>query len=326
MRTPDFWRHEGGVLGPLLAPLGWCYGLGTRLRLVATQPWKASVPVLCVGNVVAGGAGKTPVALSLGGQLRERGLHVHYLGRGHGGRAVGPLEVDPAKHDAGDVGDEALLLARAGPTWVSRDRAAGARAAAEGADVIVMDDGFQNPSLAKDLSLVVVDGGYGFGNNRIIPAGPLRESVGAALARADALVVIGDGAEGIKGHAEVRRRGLPVLEARIVPGPEAEGLSGMAVVAFAGIARPEKFFATLEEIGCQVTAAHAFPDHHGFSTAEIERLKREAEELGATPVTTAKDAVRLSEADRDGVTVLTISLEWVDEVSLDSVLSPLFRG
>ena len=196
MRAPDFWRRGGGPLGAVLTPLGWGYGLATRLRLAMANPFKASVPVLCVGNLIAGGAGKTPVTLSLGRRLMDQGRKVHFLSRGYGGRRAGPLRVDPDHHGAREVGDEALLLARCAPAWVARDRPGGCRAAiAGGARAIIMDDGFQNPYLAKDVSLLVVDGAYGFGNGRVMPAGPLREPVEAGLARADALVLIGaDGA------------------------------------------------------------------------------------------------------------------------------------
>ena len=324
MRAPDFWRRGGGPLGAVLTPLGWGYGLVTRLRLAMANPFKASVPVLCVGNLVAGGAGKTPVALSLGKRLMDQGRKVHFLSRGYGGFQTGPLRVDPDSHRAVDVGDESLLLAAAAPTWISRDRALGVRAAAEGADLIIMDDGFQNPSVAKDLSLLVVDGGFGFGNGRMIPAGPLREPVAPALDRAGALVVIGQDKAGIANRPDVLTAGLPVLKAGVEPGPEAEGLKGTPVVGFAGIGSPEKFFATLRRIGCDVVAVHPFPDHGPYSADDIRRLKTEAGEKKAALVTTEKDFQRLPENQRDGIRVLTITLKWADEASLDAVLRPLF--
>ncbi len=326
VRAPEFWRR-GGILGSALAPAGWCYGLCARVRFAAARPVKAVVPVLCVGNLVVGGAGKTPVSLNVGRRLIERGRKVHFLSRGYGGRAAGPLRVDPQNHTAADVGDEALLLAARAPAWVSRDRAAGVRAAgaaAEGPEVILMDDGFQNPSVVKDMSLLVVDGEYGFGNGRLIPAGPLRETVSSALSRADAIVLIGEDSAGIENHPAVKASGLPVLKARVRPGPEAEDLKGQSVVAFAGIANPEKFFRTLAEAGCEIRASHAFPDHHPFGEGDIQRLKSEAGDLNAKLVTTEKDAMRLSPAALSGIVVLTISLEWEDETALDAVLGPLF--
>ena len=322
MRAPDFWgRGNAGLVSTALLPLAWVYGLAARVRFMTARSWRAPVPVLCVGNLVAGGAGKTPVALSLGARLLERGVAAHFLTRGYGGRNAGPLRVDCDNHDAREVGDEALLLARCAPTWVARDRAAGARAAvADGAAAIVMDDGLQNPSLQKDVSLVVVDGAYGFGNGRLMPAGPLRETVATGLARAHAVVVIGADETGST------RLAPQVLRARLEPGPEAVALSGKSVVAFAGIGNPKKFFDTLRSIGCRVAAAHAFPDHHPFTAAEIDRLCRSARDLGAVPVTTAKDAVRLPPDAGNGIQVLTITLEWEDEAALDTILRPVMDG
>lgn len=324
MRAPDFWRREGGFLGGALAPLGWGYGLGTRIRFALARPGKCPVPVLCVGNVVAGGAGKTPVALSLGERLMKQGRKVHFLSRGFGGTQAGPLAVDPATHTVRDVGDEALLLAAQAPAWIAADRLAGARAAAQGADAVIMDDGFQNPAVAKDLSFLVVDGRYGFGNGRMIPAGPLREPVADAMGRADVLVVMGDDEAGVGNHPDVQEQGLPVLKAQVRPGTLVGELKGGPVIAFAGIADPEKFFATLEDAGCDLSARHAFPDHHPYSPQDIQRLKTEAGEMKASLVTTAKDAARLSPRDLEGIKVLTISVEWSDEALLDEVLRPLF--
>ena len=322
VRAPDFWgKGNAGLISAALLPVAWIYGMAARLRFMTARSWGAPVPVLCVGNLVAGGAGKTPVALSLGARLLERGVAAHFLTRGYGGRNPGPLRVDSDRHDFHEVGDEALLLARCAPTWVARDRAAGARAAiADGAAAIVMDDGLQNPSLEKDLSLVVVDGGYGFGNGRLMPAGPLRESVAAGLARVHGVVVIGADQTGV---AQLAPR---VLGARLKPGPEAAALSGKAVVAFAGIGNPEKFFDTLRSIGCRVEAAHAFSDHHPFTAAEIDRVRRQARDLGAVPVTTAKDAVRMPSNAENGIQVLTITLEWEDEAVLDTLLWPVMDG
>lgn len=325
MYAPEFWRRPG-PLCVLLAPAGWLYGLATRMRFALATPWRAPVKVVCVGNLVAGGAGKTPVVLSLGAHLAERGLTVHFLGRGYGGVAAGPLRVDPVKHDATAVGDEALLLARVAPTWVARDRAAGVRAAAVGADMVILDDGLQDPSVIKDLSLAVVDGGYGFGNRRVVPAGPLREPVTTGLARVQAIVVVGADDAGVAADDDVRARGVPVVNADIAPGPEAARLRGHPVVAFAGIGRPQKFFATLETIGCQVAAAHAFADHHRYASDGIARLKADARERGATLVTTEKDAARLSPDDRDGIEILSIGLAWSDEEALDRLLEPLAGG
>ena len=318
MRTPAFWYQPAGALAGLLAPVGALYGLGGALRMWRTTPHHAGVPVLCVGNLVAGGAGKTPVAVSILQALRARGVAAHALTRGHGGAERGPLAVDPARHGAADVGDEALLLAGHAPTWVARDRAAGALAAvAAGARAVVMDDGFQNPALAKDLSLLVVDGATGFGNGRLVPAGPLREPVARGLARADAVVVMGEDRAGVAARVAPR----PVLRARV----EAEdgSLAGRRVLAFAGIGRPEKFFATLRALGAEVAEAHAFADHHPYREDEVRRLLDRAAALAAEPVTTAKDAFRLPAAQRDRVRVLPVRAVWDDPAALDALLDRL---
>src|SRR5437764_3262739 len=193
MRAPEFWHEPPGLAANLLAPVGAAWDIAARLRRAVARPYRAPLPVVCVGNLVAGGSGKTPIVLSLAGMLREAGIAVHIVTRGYGGDLAGPVRVDPGRHDAIAVGDEALLLAAQAPCWVARDRAAGIAAAAEaGAAIVLLDDGFQNPSVAKDLSLVVVDSEYGFGNGRVMPAGPLREPVAPGLARADAIVLIGD--------------------------------------------------------------------------------------------------------------------------------------
>jgi len=317
MKAPGFWRADG-ALPALLSPLSLGMIAGAWLRRRMTTPYRAPVPVICVGNLVAGGAGKTPVAIALGQRLAARGKAVHFLSRGYGGREAGPLRVDPGKHAAADVGDEPLLLARVAPSWIARDRAAGATAAvAAGAEAIVLDDGFQNPTVAKDLSLLVVDGNYGFGNGHVIPAGPLREPRAAGLARADAVVLMEpDGA----GVASLLPPGMPVLRATLAP-TDADTLRGRTVFAFAGIARPEKFFATLESIGCRMAARRAFPDHHPFSDAEIATLLADAARAGAVPVTTEKDAIRLPRALRDRVATLPVALRWADEAAVETLLA-----
>ncbi len=301
-----------GLAAGLLAPLGTAWDAASRLRRALARPYRAPVPVVCVGNLVAGGSGKTPVVLALAGSIGASGVALHIVTRGYGGRLGGPLRVDPARHDAAAVGDEALLIAASSPCWVARDRAAGVRAAvASGAAAILLDDGFQNPGIAKDLSLVVVDAEYGFGNRRVIPAGPLREPAAVGLARADAIVLIGDGAapEG------VREAGCPIFRAELEP-VLGERFAGARVVAFAGIGRPEKFLATLNRVGASVIAAHPFPDHHRFSDAEIARLRDAAEEGDARLVTTAKDWVRLPARLRGGIEVLEVRVRWHDRAAV----------
>ncbi len=313
---PEFWS-AGGALATLLQPLAALHGGVGTLRRSLASPWHAPLPVLCVGNLVAGGAGKTPIALSLATLLAGQGRRPHIVTRGYGGRLRGPTAVEPARHAASEVGDEALLLAAAAPCWIARDRIAGVRRAhAAGADLVLLDDGFQNPSLAKDLSLVVVDGGYGFGNARLMPAGPLRETVADGLGRATALVLIGEDRHGIAARLPP---GLPVLHARLTP-RDATDLVGRRVLAFAGIGRPTKFYASLTELGAEIVERHDFPDHHPYRESELRRLLAAAQAQAAIPVTTAKDWVRLPAALRDAVRILDIAVEWREETELLGLL------
>lgn len=324
MRAPGFWYGPPGWAAVALTPLSWLWRLGGALR--ATKPQAAPVPVLCVGNLVAGGTGKTPVVRDLVARLRSRDVAAASLSRGHGGRLPGPQLVDPVRHDAGDVGDEPLLLAMSNPAWIGRDRVAAARAmAAAGVDAIIMDDGFQNHALRKDLSLIVVDGGAGFGNGRVMPAGPLREPVDTGLSRADALVVIGEG----PGLAAARAvaGACPLLTARLVPdGAVADGLRDRPVLAFAGIGRPAKFFATLRDTGARLVAECSFDDHHPFSEAELSTLAAHAVREGAILVTTEKDAMRLTPAWRERVMTLPVRLSWDDPAAVDGLLDRLMGG
>jgi tetraacyldisaccharide 4'-kinase len=323
MRAPDFWREPPGLIAGLLAPLGVAVDAAGRLRRAVARPYRAPVPVVCVGNLVAGGSGKTPVVLSLASFLAACGVAAHIVMRGYGGRAVGPLKVDPATHDAAAVGDEALLAAAVAPCWVARDRAAGVRTAvAAGAAAILLDDGFQNPSVAKDLSLVVVDTGYGFGNGRLIPAGPLRERIACGLRRAEAIVLIGDGTEPTP--ALVADTNRPIMRATLVP-VDWFRFVGAPVVAFAGIGRPEKFFASLHDVGAKLVAEHGFPDHHPYRAAELAALRREAASAGARLITTAKDWARLPASERTDIAVLDVELRWHDENALGGVLAPLIE-
>jgi tetraacyldisaccharide 4'-kinase len=329
MRAPEFWRASGGLMATsiagLLAPLGNAWDAAGRLHRAVARPYRAPVAVICVGNLVAGGSGKTPVVLSLADGLAAMGIDVHVVTRGYGGRLAGPIQVDPTRHDADAVGDEALLIAAKAPCWLAHDRAAGVRAAvAAGADAILMDDGFQNPSVEKHLALVVVDGDYGFGNRRVIPAGPLREKVTRGLARADAIVLLGEGPE----PSELRASGRPILRATLEPvrsDNPGQNLAGAPVVAFAGIGRPEKFIASLDRAGANVVAAHSFPDHHRFADREIAGLRREAERAGALLVTTAKDWVRLSPAMRAGTVVFEVEIKWRDRAAVTHLLSETLR-
>jgi tetraacyldisaccharide 4'-kinase len=318
VREPDFWQR-GGEPWParLLLPVAGIYAAATVLRRHLHRPYRPPVPVIVAGGLTLGGAGKTPLALAIAERLADR--HPHFLSRGYGGRARGPLLVDPARHDAREVGDEPLLLAGLQPTWVARDRAAGARAAvAAGAGALILDDGFQNPFLAKDLALLAIDGASGIGNGRVFPAGPLREPAGLALGRAHAVVRIGEDQAGI---AELVAGRCPILAARLVPAPETAALAGQRLFAFTGIGRPEKFFASLRSIGADLVATRAFPDHHPFAAKEVEALLAEASGMKARAVTTAKDQVRLTAAARRQVIVFEVRLDFTEPAALDALLA-----
>ena len=328
MRAPGFWHGEPGVLSALLSPLGAVYAGATRRRLARGPRERVGVPVICVGNLNAGGTGKTPAVIALAERLRDRGIAAHAVSRGHGGTLEGPVRVDERRHTAAETGDEPLLLAAFLPTWVAKDRAEGAQAAvAAGAQAIVLDDGFQNPALAYDLSIVVVDAHVGFGNGRVIPAGPLREPVATGLGRADLVLSIGD--EVAQARFAARwGTSLPVphVTGRLDPLPMGLPMKGLPVLAFAGIGRPEKFFQTLKAMGADVRATHALSDHQPLSEALMTRMLREARAMGAQVVTTEKDAVRLAPALRSQVMTVPVRLRLDDWGPVDAGLDRVFGG
>ena len=289
-------------------------------RRVARPGWVAPVPVLCVGNATVGGAGKTPLCLDILARLRARGVEAHALTRGHGGDGRFVRRVDAARDNARVVGDEALLLAGLAPTWTGADREASARAAvAAGARALVMDDGLQNPSLVRDAGVLVIDGAVGFGNGHLLPAGPLREPVTAAAARCGVAVLIGADETGALAALPA---GMVVLRAAMVPGAAMAAMAGQRVVAFAGIGRPGKFFATLRQAGIVVAAEAGFADHHVYAVRELAGLRRQAAALGAALVTTTKDYVRLNAASQAGVLPLDVRLSWENEAAVEDLSKP----
>jgi tetraacyldisaccharide 4'-kinase len=297
LRAPFFWYRRKSVLASALAPLGAVYGRIAEKRFAQGDPYRSRLPVICVGNFTSGGGGKTPTAIAVAKLLAELGAKPAFLTRGYGGTTEGPEFVKKG-HGAEEVGDEPLLLAEIAPTMVSADRPAGAKAI-EGstASVIVMDDGFQNPSLAKDLSLIVVDSESGIGNGLVMPAGPLRAPLEAQMARADALIVIGDGGRANPLAETFAAQGKPVLKARMAPRQDRRWLSVLPVIGFAGIARPEKFFATLRNNGARLIDQRSYPDHYRYSERQARSLLREAKDYNAMLVTTEKDWVRLPADD-----------------------------
>ncbi|RXH15709.1 tetraacyldisaccharide 4'-kinase [Bradyrhizobium guangzhouense] len=324
MREPAFWYRPRSPKSHLLSPLGALYG-AIAARRMAREGLDAGIPVLCVGNYHVGGAGKTPTVLALTKLLRELGETPVVLSRGYGGRRKGPVMVDRNSHTAADVGDEPLMMVRDVPVAVARDRIDGvALAKSQGASVILMDDGFQNPKLLKDASLIVVDSERGLGNGRVFPAGPLRAPLKPQLARTDALVLIGDGRAANDVAAELAKRNKPELRARLKPDAASLAqLSGKKVLAFAGIGDPERFFRTLRAAGIEVARTRPFADHHMFSQAELAALAAEAKAEQLTLVTTEKDLARLrgTEGVPDGIVPFKVTLEFDDPAKLKQLIS-----
>ncbi|MDE2239105.1 MAG: tetraacyldisaccharide 4'-kinase [Rhodospirillales bacterium] len=313
MIAPEFWTRRGPA-AQLLRPFGLITRIATASR-VRRAGISIGIKTICVGNVGVGGSGKTVVALDILTRLPGRPFA---LTRGYGGALRGPLLVERGLHTAAEVGDEALLLAELAPTIKAEDRAAGGRLAlAEGATAIVMDDGLQNPALRKDLSLLVIDGGYGFGNGLLLPAGPLREPVQSAAWRCHAAVLVGDDETGALAQLPPS---MPVLRASMMPDC-VEPLGRRPVIAFAGIGRPEKFFRSVLSLGAELVNSHAYPDHHVYAAKEAKALLAEAADTGAKLVTTAKDFVKLPAALRAACLVVRARLAWEDEAALDLLLN-----
>jgi tetraacyldisaccharide 4'-kinase len=330
LQTPEWWysrRRAMPVTRALLTPVSWIWAWATARRIARTAPLDPGVPVICVGNLTLGGAGKTPIVRAVAARLKAQGHDVHLLSRGYGGRLKGPVRVDPSLHTAADVGDEPLMLARDHPVWVAQDRAAGAQAAAAaGAQVVVMDDGHQNPAVKKALSLVVVDGEtrheeWPFGDGRVFPAGPMREPLGTGLARADAAVILLPADLPIA-EPDLRRvlSSIPVLTAHLAPAaPPPKGPQ----VGFAGVAKPWKVERALKAAGCELADFAGFPDHAPYDEPTLQRLADRAGQFGAGLVTTEKDWVRLPPAWRQRVTAWPVAATFDDPAALDQLLDTL---
>lgn len=328
MREPRFWardvdprsREAAPLLRFLLTPLAWIYAEATHRRIARGEPLKVRPNVICVGNLTAGGVGKSPIVAALRDHFtKTTDLRVATLSRGYKGKLKGPLKVDPAVHTSHDVGDEPLMLAKSGEAWIGADRAAtGQMMSNNGVDIIVMDDGHQNPGLHKDFSFVVVDASAGFGNGHVIPKGPLREPVAEGLSRADAIIVMGYG----EPPEEIASSGLPVFEAVIAA---KETPPEQPYVAFAGIGRPEKFFDTLKALGVDVRDAVPFPDHHTFTAGDLNYLERLANDYNATLITTDKDLARLSPDQREGIISLPVEVIFERRADLDKMLENVIK-
>lgn len=318
MQAPKFWYQKAALAAWALSPLGWIYGCTTAAR-VKKRGLHAQVPVICVGNLNIGGTGKTPFV----SDLAQRLLGAQIVSRGYGGRVTGPVLVDLTRHTAADVGDEPLLLSAFAPTWVAKNRAAAVEAAqASGARVILMDDGFQNATVSKDLSILVVDAKRGFGNGFCLPAGPLREPISAGLKRADLLVLIGtplDGATFLQRY-EIT---IPYVQANLQPLATGMTWQGARVMAFAGIGHPENFFTSLRDVGANIIDSQALDDHQPLTESLMVRLSARAKAASAQLVTTEKDAVRLPKSWQGQVLTLPVRLQFLDEEPLAKVLQRL---
>lgn len=320
MKTPAFWQHKN-ILSHLLLPASWLYDVLSKAKRQRIQSAALPVPVICVGNLTAGGAGKTPVALALAEALKPHYPGAFFLSKGYGGRIKAPTRVDPCRHTARDVGDEPLLLTGTLPTVIAHDRMAGAQfAISQGATLILMDDGFQNPAIRKDFSLLVIDAKTGFGNGRILPAGPLRESPAEGFARAQAIVMLN-----VPNALPPLPSDLPVFSAAASIAAPEEHYRAKRYVAFSGIAYPQKFFDTLGALGADVVKTIPYPDHYLYTHRDIAELQDTAREYQTTLITTAKDAVRLPPEIRNQVEVLPITIVFNDKERLLALIDSAIR-
>lgn len=317
MKTPSFWYAKKQTLAArILAPAARLYALGGKLRRMLATPYHPKLPTICVGNIVAGGAGKTPVALTVASLLLQQGGKPVFVTRGYGGAEHGPLHVDPARHTARDVGDEALLLSRVAPVWVGRDRAAAIRAAEPHGTHIILDDGLQNPHIAPHITLLVIDGEAGLGNGLVIPAGPLREDLRAGLRRAKAVIITGK----TDAHNLAAAAPCPVLRATWEAQPGPHFPQDAPFLAFAGIGRPAKFYDTCRAMGLHLVATRDFPDHHMFTANDLRELEQQAQSARARLLTTEKDWVRLPQDAQAKIIPLPATLHFDDMALLEKAL------
>lgn len=327
MKAPHFWsagldpksREAAPLTRLLLTPLARLYTWGIRRKLAKAIPATASIPVICIGNLTVGGVGKTPIVQALRQHIETKGIHAASLSRGYGGSEISPQKIYPSWHTAQMCGDEPLLLSQTGESWIGKDRFAAVQIMAfQGVQAVVMDDGHQNPSLKKDLSIVVIDAAAPFGNGHVLPKGPLREPVSDGLARADAVILMGEG----DSPEQVARSGLPVLRAKLVP---AEPVPSGPLVAFAGIGRPVKFFDSLTAHGANLCEAIGYPDHHDYSKKDRAFLEGLAKRYDARLITTSKDYVRIHPDDRGALLHFPVKAVFDDLRQLDDLLAPVLN-
>lgn len=319
MKTPSFWQKKN-LLSNILLPIGFLYTLATKLNILFSHPKKVSKPVICIGNLTAGGSGKTPVAISLAAIIQELGYTPFFVSRGYGGKLKNII-VDNKKHTAAETGDEPLLLSYQAPVVVNADRyAAAKKAISAGADLILMDDGFQNPGLYKDFSFLVFDGSFGYGNKRGIPSGPLRETLKSGLKRAQAIIILGEDKHNLAQEFSY----MPVFKGKVVASP-ISGSSKKNVIAFAGIGRPEKFYNSMKEEGFTLLKTIDYPDHHQYSEEELEYLINEAQKHQADLYTTTKDFVKISPHLQKNFNTLEISIQWENPNGLKEMLKNLLK-
>lgn len=326
MQAPKFWHNtKPSLLSYLLWPVAFLYQKLYQRRLNTIKPTRGNMPVLCIGNVTAGGAGKTPVCIELAKHLMAKGKKVVFLSRGYKGKLTGPIQVNTAKHSYRDVGDEPLLLAGTAPTVISKKRDKGlALAAYLGADIVIMDDGMQNPTVYKDRSLLVIDGKVGTGNGCTLPAGPLREPLAHALSRVQGVIIMGDDSRNLMESILQIAPHMPVTHAHLEA--NCNGLyEREKVVAFAGIGRPSKFFETVETLGYDVVHQLPYADHHPYSPSDIDHLRQLAEKHNARLITTAKDKTRLPPAMHDEIHVVDIQVKWKMVTAPKSLLGSLLQ-
>jgi tetraacyldisaccharide 4'-kinase len=324
-KAPDFWRHPHAWQTRLLKPVGRLYGHVVTWRATRPAQYKAPIPVICVGNFTLGGSGKTPTVHAIAQLLQKAGKKPAILLRGYGGELRGPLKVNPEIHNARMVGDEAMLHVHIAPTWISSNRATGAQAiVADGqADCIIMDDGAQNPSLHKDFTLQVIDGGAGFGNGRIFPAGPLRESIKHALQRTNAILMIGQDHTSLLPMLQNRKN---IFTAQIQVDDDISALRDKPFYAFAGIGRPQKFYQTLRKTGFNIVGTKNFPDHYPFNSQDLKALQQDAAKYQAELITTTKDWVRIPLGYQHLVSFLPVSLKIDQEDMLNQFLLSLWSS